>query len=83
MEHTLSLNNRKTLVIIGISKIKSSEPSSVIIILETSSLIINGSNLSVQQLDIKQGTIEITGDINSLKYSNQVSKKFSFKNMFK
>ena len=80
---SLVLNNRTDLSLIGIKKVKSTEPSLVIANIDNGLIIINGSNLSVQHLDIKEGTLNITGIINSIKYTNQVSKKFSLSNMFK
>ena len=80
---SLVLNNRQELSLTGIKKIKSSEPSQVIGIIDNGNIIINGQNLSVEHLDIKEGTLQIIGTVNSIKYSNQVSKSFSFKNMFK
>ena len=87
MEHTtksnLVLNNRNELSLTGIQKVKSTEPSLIIANLDNGAIIINGSNLSVQQLDIKEGTLNVTGEVNSIKYTNQTSKSFSLKNIFK
>ena len=79
----LTLNNRNELSLTGIKKVRSTEPAMIIANLDNGAIIINGTNLSVQHLDIKQGTLEITGEVNSIKYTNQVSKSFSLKNMFK
>ena len=83
MESTLNLINRNKLSLTGITKVKSTEPSAVIAILADGSIIISGANLSVENLNIKEGVLELSGTVNSIKYSNQVSKSFSFKNMFK
>jgi len=79
----LTLTNRQQLEVTGIKKVRSTEPSLIVAVIDNGQVIINGSNLSVEQLDIKQGTLSINGTINSIKYSNQVSKNFSIKNMFK
>ena len=79
----LVLNNRTELSLTGIKKVKSTEPNLIIAFLDNGSIIISGANLSVQKLDIKEGLLDITGIINNIKYGNQVSKSFSFKNMFK
>jgi len=87
MEHTtksnLVLNNRNELSLTGIKRVKSTEPAVIIAMLDNGAVVINGADLSVQQLDIKEGTLAITGEVNSIKYTNQVSKSFSVKNMFK
>jgi len=46
-------------------------------------VVISGSNLSVEHLDIKEEQLIITGTIDSIKFTNTVSKNFSIKNMFK
>ena len=79
----LILTNRQELNLTGIKKVRSTEPSSIIAELDNGNIMINGKDLSVEQLDIKQGTLLINGLVNSIKYSNQVSKSFSLKNMFK
>jgi len=83
MNTNLTLNNRTELILTGIKKVRSTEPNQIIANLENTSIVISGTNLSVQQLDIKQGTLEVTGTVNSIKYSSNVSKSFSLKNMFK
>ena len=80
---TLSLNNRNELHITGIKKVKSTEPNIIVANLDNGSVVVNGANLSVQRLDIKEGVLDITGQVNGIKFTNQVSKSFSIKNMFK
>ena len=79
----LTLTNRNNLSLTGIKKVKSTEPAQVVALLDNGAILISGSNLSVQKLDIKEGILEITGIVNAIRYTNQVSKKFSFKSMFK
>jgi len=79
----LILNSRTELKLTGVKKIKSSEPSQVIILLDDGGVFISGSDLSVERLDLKEGVIELKGTVNSIKYTNQVAKKFSFKNAFR
>ena len=79
----LILNNRNDLQVTGIKKVRSTEPTLVIANIDNGNITISGNNLSVEHLDIKEGTLLIKGTVNAIKYSNQVSKSFSFKNMFK
>ena len=79
----LTLINRQQLELTGIKKIRSSEPSLIIAQLDNGSIVISGTNLSVEHLDLKEGLLNINGTVNQIKYTNQVSKNFSIKNMFK
>ena len=83
MESNLTLTNRESLHLTGIKKVRSSEPALIVANLDNGNILISGTNLSVEQLDTKEGTLQIAGTINQIKYSNQVSKNFSLKNMFK
>ena len=79
----LTLAHRKQLEITGIKRVKSTEPALVVAEIDNGHIIIGGTGLSVEHLDVKQGNLIIHGLVNSIKYSNQVSKSFSIKNMFK
>jgi sporulation protein YabP len=79
----LTLNNRNNLTITGVKKVRTTEPTSVVLNLENCSLIISGSNLTVQNINISSGVLELTGSVNSIRYTSGVGRKFSFKNMFK
>lgn len=87
MENTtktiLSMENRQTLTMSGIRKVKTTEPTSVVAVLDNCLVVINGTNLSVENLSVKEGTIELAGQINGIRYTNSHKNKFSFKNMFK
>ena len=83
VKSNLNLTNRQQLEITGIKKVRSTEPSLIVAAIDNGHIIISGNNLSVEHLDVKQGTLSVNGLVNSIKYSNQVSKSFSLKNMFK
>ncbi|MCL2228277.1 MAG: YabP/YqfC family sporulation protein [Firmicutes bacterium] len=82
-QSNLTLTNRKELSLTGIKKVKSTEPNMVVASLGETGVVISGSNLSVEHLDIKEEQLIITGTIDSIKFTNTVSKNFSIKNMFK
>ena len=77
------LQNRQRLELTGIKKVRSTEPSLIIAEIQDGQIVINGNGLSVESLDIKEGNLVAVGLVNSIKYTNNVSKSFSFKNMFK
>lgn len=80
---SLTLTGRNMTVITGVKKVKSAEPACVVAILDSCSVVITGSNLTVQNVSISQGTLELTGTVSNIKYTNTISRKFSFKNMFR
>ena len=79
----LTLAGRNTLSLSGVKKVRSTEPACVIAILDNCQIIIAGANLNVQNVNIPSGILELTGQVNSIKYSGSAARKFSLKNMFK
>ena len=79
----LTLINRNNLTLTNVKKVKSSEPELIQIMLDNTGLLVSGTNLSVEQLDIQTGLMQISGQVDCVKYTNKTTKKFSFKNIFK
>jgi len=81
----LSITGRNTLSLSGVKKIRSAEPAQVIAILDNCQIIIQGANLNVQNVNIPSGILELTGAVNSVRYTGAggMARKFSFKNMFR
>ena len=79
----LKLENRKVLSLTGIKKVKTTEPTCVVAVLDETMIIITGQNMSVEGLSIKDGTLEIHGLVDSIKYTKSQARKFSIRNMFR
>ena len=81
----LSITGRNALSLSGVKKVRSAEPSQVAAILDNCQIIIQGTNLNVQNVNIPSGILELTGSVNSIRYTGtgSVARRFSFKNMFR
>jgi len=79
----LALNGRNSLSVSNVIKVKTTEPTRVVALLDNCSIVIVGVNLSVQNLSLASGVLEITGIVSSITYGNEGRRKFSFRNMFK
>ena len=79
----LSLTGRTGFSLTGVKKVKSAEPGMVIAILDNCQIVVQGTNLNVQNVNIPSGILELTGQVNSIRYTGGVGKKFNFRNMFK
>jgi len=79
----LAIVGRNNLSLSGVKKVRSAEPNCVTAILDTCQIIIQGANLSVQNVQLASGILELSGQVNSIKYTGSAAKKFSFRNMFK
>lgn len=76
------ISARKKLQVTGINKIESLNNEEFIIDTKMGLLLIEGTNLVMQQLDIEKGQIWIEGTINSLGYIDKDNKKKEKSNIF-
>jgi len=79
----LTLESRNQLSITGVKKVKTTEPNQVVAALEDCMVVITGVNLSVENLSVKEGLLELTGLVTSIRYTNNHSKRFSVRNIFR
>ena len=83
-ESLLTLENRKLLKLTGVEKIFETNENKLQLKVAGSNLFIFGLSLSVEKLDVNSGILEISGEINELKYSEQNLSKTNFiKKIFK
>ena len=80
-EQKVILENRKKLTITGISKVENVNLNQISALINNSTIVINGSNLHIDKLDVATGHIEISGEINAIKYTDK--KANLFKRMFR
>lgn len=82
MENIL-IEERKKITINGATRVISSSSTQAIIEVNNSNLLICGNNIEVTKLDLENGTVEFSGDINSLKYTKKPEKRSLIKRIFK
>lgn len=75
LNHGVSLNERKNLVISGVKKIENFDNEEFVMDTVMGLLTIKGNNLELIKLDTVQGTISIKGKINSLDYKDNIKNK--------
>ncbi len=69
------LKNRKELTISGIVKLEALNPVEFSLITNLGKMVVKGSNMEMQMLDVDKGNIHITGDIDQIVYSNKSIKE--------
>lgn len=73
--HSISLLERKTLVITGVKKIDNFDNLQFLLDTTLGYLLIKGENLELIKLDTLSGNVTIKGDINSMDYIVENTKK--------
>jgi len=83
--HTLTVNERKNIVITGIVKIESFDEEEFLMETSMGPLVLKGSGLEIIKLDTHLGTVNIKGNIDSVTYTDTTKKKESgvFNKLFK
>ena len=72
--HSISLTERKNLVVSGVKKIDNFDSNEFLIETSLGYLSIKGSDLEIVKLDTYQGNVSIKGKINNLDYSDNSNK---------
>jgi len=68
LTHTISLNERKNIIISGVKKIESFDTEEFLIETLMGFLVVKGEQLEIIKLDTYQGSVSIKGKINSFNY---------------
>lgn len=81
-KHILTLNNRKELCLSGVTDVDSFDESQIDIKTSCGRLVIKGSELQIDSLDLKTSDMKIIGQIDSATYSSIITTKGRLKRMF-
>ena len=68
MQNVITLTNRQTVNILGVTKVSGVSPSEVMLEIEGDRLLITGEGMEVQTLDVENKVLTILGKINSMKF---------------
>ena len=79
----INLKNRSFLTLTGVEKVFETNENKIQIKVAGSNLVVFGSGLSVEKLDVTSGILEVSGQINELKYLESLNKTNFFKKIFK
>jgi len=73
--HSVTINERKNIVITGVKKIDSFDEEEFLMETSMGHIVIKGNGLEIIKLDTYQGNVSIKGKVNSLSYMENGSKK--------
>lgn len=82
-DHKINIDNRTKINITGVDKVISASETQVLAKVSGTKLCILGKNLTVSRLDVEQGILDLTGELNSLKYTGTTSTQGFLKRIFK
>lgn len=78
VNHHIILKARKDLIAAGVKSIVSYDEFMVVLETEMGTLQIGGEDISVSELSVQSGEVQISGKIEYLQYSNKSERKKGF-----
>ena len=76
--HSLQLENRNGLKMTGVTDVEAFDEECVTVYTDYGCLCISGSALHIDELNIKNGVLQISGEVSALVYSSKKSKEKGF-----
>ena len=68
--HKLNINNRKTSMVTGVLDVLSFDLNEILLETEMGMLMVKGTDLHVNRLSVEKGEVDLSGNIDSIAYSN-------------
>lgn len=68
--HKLVINNRKTSMVTGVLDVLSFDLNEILLETEQGMLMVKGTDLHVNRLSVEKGEVDLSGNIDSIAYSN-------------
>ncbi len=82
-KHTLMLDNRSKLAITGAEDVNGFNEETVSVKTTEGNLIIRGSGLHIDRLNLETGDVMVEGRVNSLQYSGDGGSRPRFSKLFR
>ena len=80
--HKLVINNRKTSLITGVLDVLSFDLNEVLLETEQGMLMVKGTDLHVNRLSLEKGEVDLSGNIDSIAYSDAQAHGKQGENLF-
>lgn len=68
--HKLIVNNRKTSLVTGVADVLSFDLNEILLETEQGMMMVKGTDLHVNRLNLEKGEVDLSGNIDSIAYSN-------------
>ncbi len=82
-KHTLTLDNRKRLVLTGAVDVSGFNEETISVKTTAGSLLIKGSGLHIDRLNLETGDVTVDGTVTSLQYSGSDGSRSRLSRLFR
>lgn len=76
--HNLRLEGRSKLSLTGVTDVESFDETAAVLETAMGTLIVRGSSLHVEQLNLEAGEVKLTGEVDALSYEQRAASQGSF-----
>lgn len=80
--HRLVVNNRRTSMVTGVLDVLSFDLNEILLETEQGMLMVKGSDMHVNRLSLEKGEVDLSGNIDSIAYSDVHVKGKQGENLF-
>ena len=80
--HKLVVNNRKTSTVTGVLDVLSFDLNEILLETEQGMLMVKGTDLHVIRLTVEKGEVDLSGNIDSIAYSDVHAEQKQGENLF-
>ena len=80
--HKLVINNRKNSLVTGVNDVLSFDLNEILLETEQGMLMVKGSDLHVNRLSLEKGELHLSGNIDSVAYSDMKAVGKQSENLF-
>ena len=80
--HKLVVNNRKTSTVTGVLDVLSFDLNEILLETEQGMLMVKGTDLHVNRLTVEKGEVDLSGNIDSIAYSDVHAEQKQGENLF-
>lgn len=80
--HKLVVNNRKTSLVTGVLDVLSFDLNEILLETEQGMLMVKGTDMHVNRLNLEKGEVDLSGNIDSFAYSEIHSRKGDGETLF-
>ncbi|MGN1227155.1 MAG: YabP/YqfC family sporulation protein [Christensenellales bacterium] len=82
-KQNIEIINRQTIILSGVEKVKNINENIFIGKIAGCGITVQGNGMELTKLDLESGVVEISGTINSLKYTTNAPNQSLLKRIFK
>lgn len=81
-DHSLVIKNREYASFDGVTDVDAFNEEEISAKTDYGTLAIKGEKLHIEELDLSCGTLKVSGKVNAVIYSNDISRKSTLKRLF-